>query len=840
LLDHEDPFTRALAEWAIAIRVQLDNGGQEIRWPREDAPAWFRRWMALDSDRLLEMDYARLAIGWGTHHRGCDLLSSVGKIIERARGAAAEVEQGGPPQSKAMIERQLAQLESIRRQLADRVAAHPDDIVGHRRLWIAARKAARPIVLANPAIDFDQIVFVKLHAAHSHRNITGSQYPWVHKPGGDICVKAGLQVDSPVRGVLNGRLGPGHVHGIDLWWDADRVVFGWASQPDWPPRWNTQSGDDVFRLRGEQEPTHIFEARLDGTSLRQVTDDAYWSDFEPTYCANGDVVFASDRSGRSSECGKFSADHTVINIYRVATDGRINRLSDNKDIDRYPHSLDNGLIGYTRWEYQERHFLEVHALWAVRPDGTMADAVCKQHTGVPYGLRDTRSIPGSRQLVSIATGHHTFAYGPVVLIDPRPGINVTQAIRSVTPHARPEEGPAPSATIPEGGVPDLGGLYQTPWALSERCFLVSYSDARPASGTTGGDNASGWAIYLIDAWGNKELIHRDLTYSCSFPMPCRPRPRPPQLPDSRDADPAPAVCYVGNVYHGLSDVRPGSIKFLRICQRVGWPLDDQVGAMRYIPGNAWEKQFGFWAWAPARVIGTVPVEEDGSACFRLPADTAVYFQALDEDHMEVRRMRSHISLQPGERRGCAGCHETRPQAPPQVRSSVALQREPRTPEPPAWGATKLLGYEWLIQPIFDEHCVRCHGQDEPDGGLDLTASIMPDGMMRSYWSLFGRRENSKETGPALVSVSNRFSNAAITQPREFGSHKSRLIQTLKHDQLHKTETQLSRQQWIALVTWVDLNAPYYDTFFNRRPADGGAPRRDVRIDWPEPFASASQ
>ena len=95
------------------------------------------------------------------------------------------------------------------------------------------------------------------------------------------------------------------------------------------------------------------------------------------------------------------------------------RLNDNKDIDRYPHSLDNGLIAYTRWEYQERHFIEVHAIWTVRPDGTMADAVFKHHMRAPFWLRDTRSVPGGKQLVSIATGHHTFAHGPVVLVDPR-------------------------------------------------------------------------------------------------------------------------------------------------------------------------------------------------------------------------------------------------------------------------------------------------------------------------------------------------------------------------------------------------------------------------------------
>ena len=64
--------------------------------------------------------------------------------------------------------------------------------------------------------------------------------------------------------------------------------------------------------------------------------------------------------------------------------------------------------------------------------------------------------------------------------------------------------PPPGPAVAEGGVPDRGGLYQTPWALSERCFLASYSHARPLSGTQGGDNATGFAIYLIDVHGTMD------------------------------------------------------------------------------------------------------------------------------------------------------------------------------------------------------------------------------------------------------------------------------------------------------------------------------------------------
>jgi hypothetical protein len=461
----------------------------------------------------------------------------------------------------------------------------------------------------------------------------------------------------------------------------------------------------------------------------------------------------------------------------------------------------------------------------------MADAVFGQHLRAPYGLRDTRSIPGTGKLVSIATGHHTFAYGPVVVIDPAQGINAPGAIRSVTPHTLPEEGPGPGDAVPEGGVPDQGGLYQTPWALSEKCFLVSYSHARPPSGTGGGDNASGFALYLIDVYGNKELVHRDPILSCAFPIPLKRRARPPIVPQGPAVADRPrneAACYVADVYRGLEGVPRGAVKSIRISQRVGWPLDSEIGAMRWIPGNAWEKQFGYWAWTPVRVIGEVPVEPDGSAYFQVPVDEAVYFQALDENHMELRRMRSHITFQPGEVRGCLGCHETKPNAPAAVLPSrVALSRDPQVPKPPPWGAQRLLGYEWLVQPIFDRHCVRCHGPDNPDGGIDLSATLADDGFYQSFRTLFGKGPHGEKDAPVLVSVSNRFDGAAVTQPKQFGSHRSRLVQLMLTDKLHRDETALGDEEWLALVTWVDANAPYHDAFLNKRPHGGGAPVREV-------------
>lgn len=845
LLEHDDAFVAALAEWALATRVAHDNDGAKIAWPRPDPPAWFTAWTACVERRQIELDYARQAIAWDLHLDSSGLAGSATKIIARARGAMGESSQGGDAAAVRAAQGGLVELEGLRDQLARTLRSRPDDAASARKTWLAMRATARRIVLARSELDFAELLHIRGYPAHSHRNITGSQYPWVHKPGGDIYRQA-LRGDGPPRPVLAGQLGSGHVHGMDLDYDAGSVVFAWARQDNWPPPFDPVSGDHAFELRSRQTPTHLYQVALDGSAPRQITNDPYWSDFEPTCLADGRVAFASDRSGRSSECGKFSADHTVINLYACRRDGGgLARLSDNKDIDRYPHALDDGTIVYTRWDYQERHFFEIHSLWTIRPDGTQSEALFKQHLGRPYGLRDARSIPGCRKLVAVATGHHTFAYGPVVVVDPDRGVNQASGIRIVTPGVRPQEGPQGGTPVDGGGPPDRDGVYQTPWPLSESAFLASYSPTPQPTTSAGGANSNSFAIYLIDVHGNKELLVRDPLLSCSFPIPLRRRPRPPVLPavepvaKSAAQPPAPpaAVCYVSDLYDGVNDLEPGRVRYIRISQRVGWPLDKHVGAMRWIPGNAWENTFGFWSWAPVRVIGTVPVERDGSACFRVPADTAVYFQALDENHMELWRMRSHVTLQAGETRGCRGCHQTQDSAP--RRSSgpapLALAKGPVTPTPPPWGSDRLLGYEWLVQPVLDRHCTHCHAGKEPKAGLDFSADRADDGFVQSFRTMFGlaRGEKKPDAKKILVACSNRFSNGAVSKLTEFGSHRSRLIAALRSD-AHRKRVRLSEADWQVLVTWVDANAPYYDTFFNRRPPTGGPPVRNVAWTCPPP------
>ena len=714
-------------------------------------------------------------------------IDPVAETLRRTRLLAKEFDLP-IPKSLDELTRRANELAVTEKELGSQAA-------DRHALYVEAKWLARRVAFENPSLDFDRLLVVKRFTQETYPDVCLNHMPWVSRPGGDLCVVSINGFDQPcdVRNLINGRLGPGHLHGMDLWWDGSRVVFGYAkASSDQPPQGWTDRRTS-YDLRRNEEPTHLFEIGVDGGHLRQLTD-GQWSDLDPTYLPSGDIAFVSERCAYSLQCNELDKDETSCNLYVMSGDGRdIRRLSANKDGDYLPHTLDDGTIGYTRWEYQERGWANIQSIWTVRADGTGADALFKQHLNDPWALEDARSIPHSKKLVAIATGHHTLAAGPVVVIDPREGMNSEAGIRIVTPGVLPPEGGMSGRPVPTGGVVGAGGYYMTPWPISKKTFLVSYTyDAQT--------DPTGYDIYLIDTFGTKELIYRDSEISCSLPIPLRARPRPPIVQGITESATAYATCYVSDVSHGVEGVDRKAVRYLRISHREPWPYDNQLGGQRYEE----DVKSVMINWTPARVLGTVPVEADGSAHFVVPADTPVYFQLLDKDHMELQRMRSFVSFQPGEVRGCVGCHETRAEAPPHHRGTQALSRLPSTPFPPPWG-DRPISFLRDVQGVFDRNCISCHSGQKSAVDLDFSAGLTAR-YNRAYDTIIEHD---------LVARSNVGDDARVTKPLAFGSHRSKLVAVLRDGACSK-RANLSADDWLRLVTWIDSNAPYHDRFINKR------------------------
>lgn len=816
-LDHSNLFVRALADWTVSQVVGQTNNGDRVLWDAAQSAPEVKRWAGRSHDDRIAYDWIRHLSASSLLFSGEAIRDEVGQLLKRKQPMLAAVARD--PVRLACVRQAAEAVEALYAQM------EPSDVPGCRRLWLEARRAWRPAVLAQPAIDFSALLLYTRYGFHYKPNVCGVHTSWSYKPGGDL-LSVALDGGAATP-LLQGRLGPGHLQGADLWFGGDRAVFAFAPQPLWPPpyptRWPEAGPDNAcyaHELRETMEPPHLYEIALAERAVTQLTDHNYWSDIEPVYTPDGAVVFSSDRSGHSPSCDSINNDLTDLNLYRLTPDRKhVRRLLNHKDIDMHPRVLSNGLIAYLRWEYQERNFMEVHAVWTVKPDGTMADALFKQHLAQPYGVRLAGSLGDGTRLLAVATGHHSLPQGPLVVLNPAKGVNSPEGVEVLTQGMRVHEGRVPGRPVAEGGRQDPPGFYTDPLALSPTCFLASFAFASPRAvrykNEAADVDSNGYGVYLLDVYGNKELLFRDPWMGAYGARPLKARPGPPVLADTTDRTQNYAVCLVPDVYQGLVGVERGTIRHIRISEALPWPVVPREGVKRWVTG--WTNQDKrATRWCPVRVIGIVPVEADGSAHFKVPiADSAsVYFQALDENFMEVQRMRSSVSFAPGERRSCNGCHETRLNTEVERRGS-ALARAPSEPVPPAWGATRPIDFESDIQPIFTKHCAGCHGGEKPKGGFDFSAG-------RAFLSI---RTNN------LVVCSSVHMDGAITQPKQFGSHASRLTLALR--QGHK-QVNLSPREWLSLVTWVDANIPYTGQMFNKRLPDG---RTNVwtAYEWPDPW-----
>jgi hypothetical protein len=340
-------------------------------------------------------------------------------------------------------------------------------------------------------------------------------------------------------------------------------------------------------------------------------------------------------------------------------------------------------------------------------------------------------------------------------------------------------------------------VYGTPWPLSEDDYLCAYDPA-----------AKNHGIYWIDRFGNRELIYRDAEIASIDPIPVRPRRMPPVIPDqtvqtlaarSRSTAPTPpAVVSLLNVYD--SDFT--------------WPKGTRIAALRVIqvlpkttpPPN--EPRIGIANQTNARtVLGTVPVETDGSAHFEVPAGKEIYFQALDADGYAVQSMRSGTYLHPGEKLTCQGCHERKHRAPLRREATpLALQRAPSPIQPEVEGSNPF-NFVRLVQPVLDRHCVACHQEKK---ALDLTNAVQgANGWTTSYQNLAQKYGFYFDVGNGAIK--NGVHGGSRTIPGEFGARAAKLQDYLveKHYNVRLTPDDLRR-----VTLWLDCNSEFYGSYEN--------------------------
>ena len=565
---------------------------------------------------------------------------------------------------------------------------------------------------------------------------------------------------------------------------------------------------------------HIFTCNADGSELRQITDGT-WNDFDPCWLPNGRLAFITERRNGYLRCGR---ECPTFTLFDMNPDGmQMRPLSFHETNEWNPNVTNDGKIIYTRWDYVDRNACIVHHPWVTTLDGRDPREV---HGNYSHRHRradmevGVRAIPNSHKFIATAAPHHGQAFGSIIQIDQRvKDDNAMAPVKRLTPEVG----------FPESQAEIETQVYGTPWALSETYFLCVADFAyQPramipgAGGVISGRGNDG--IYLCDIHGNRELIYRDPGIACISPMPLAPRPMPHVLPTIYDISTIEHTPYLGirkggrvdlkqadgkisgestyafgtlsltNVYDSLHPFPEGTkIKELRIIQLLpmsvpsGYPPHD-IGVREGSSGESVN--------VARYVLGTVPVEEDGSAYFEMPAQIEFQFQAIDENGLAIQSMRSSSYVQPGETLSCTGCHEDTSSVVPVVQPRAMFRAVSKIKPETVPGAYPF-SYPLLVQPVLDKHCVECHAKPESNTFSLAKEPIGSNKFYASYNNL-ARQYGFTSYGEPLR-----------TTPGKFGAHAALLYRILKEGHY---DVKLSAEEMHRIVLWLDCLSNFYGVY----------------------------
>ncbi len=570
---------------------------------------------------------------------------------------------------------------------------------------------------------------------------------------------------------------------MNLSWDARRLLFS-------------------ARRRGVEGGWHIYEIGTDGSGFRQITRGSH-ENISPVELPNGQIMFVSTRAGARVICQKQASGL----LYVCNRDGgSVRKVSGNTLSDHTPQVMNDGRVMFTRWDYGiDKNVFCRQNLWTMNPDGTGLQVFGSNTKEDPDGFWQARTIPGRPEVVCVFGPHHSYHAGMIGLVWNRPDGRAKdrrgEGFRWVT-----SELPTISdMTLPWG--------YQDPFPLNEHQFLVSY----------GGDGGQKNRLYLLDDRGNRKCIYEAKgKLGCWSPLPLRPRKTPPVItprsnnpqfawrePELANRDPHDELTgtfLLQDVYKGLRPhVKRGEIKALQIIEQVPRSREVQAAAV-----------WGHWAIISRgttyvrRLIGTVPVEGDGSAHFAAPAIRDISFNALDADGRVIRRMGSTMYVMPGEKRSCIGCHERRAMSPPAGKAPVAAaKRVPSIPKYPQWTDKGILDFTKVVQPVLDKYCIKCHSGPTPKGAMDLSGDKTHYFSM-AYDMLLDRGQVH------YIPVAGTDHEHGTAKAR--GSYVSKIRTRIETKHSGKVLPAEARRR---IYAWIDANVPYYGTYVMTNPRTMG-------------------
>ena len=636
---------------------------------------------------------------------------------------------------------------------------------GDEAVLVNAEKAVankRAILLANPLLNGDKILTVRYQLGNRDRRAMAPELGtqsnnWSNQESArrkgfnaDIVELSNLRDEVQISTIYKPD-NTSSIADLKLHWDGDRAMFTQTMSDN---RWN------------------VFEVKLNNGDCKKLIDNPEpdLEFYDGTYLPDGRIIANSNIGYQGVPCVNGSDPVGNMVLYTPQSKN-LRRLTFDQDANWNPVIMNNGRVMYTRWEYTDLTHYYTRIVMNMNPDGTEQKALYGSGSMFPNSTFDVQPLPGyASAFVGIISGHHGVARsGRLILFDPAKARKGAAGMLQEIPHRnRPivEE-------VKDRLVDGVWPQFIKPSPLNDTYFLVAAKL----------DKNDLWGIYLVDKFDNVTCLHKMEGEGYISPIAVRKTVTPPAIPDRVKLDDKQATVFIQDIYEGegLKGIPRGTVKSLRL----------HAYEYAYVQTQSDHNWHGIQSgWDIKRMLGTVPVEEDGSVIFKIPANTPVSIQPLDKDGVAVQWMRSWLTGQPGEIVSCVGCHEDQNQIviPKRV---IASQKAPHALTPPE-GGTRSFTFDLEVQPILDRACIACHNGEGK--AFDLRGGKKDGkGYGTSYLNLHPYVHRQGGEGDMVV-----------LYPYEYHPNTSELVRLLKKGHYN---VQLTDAEWRKIYNWIDYNAP---------------------------------
>lgn len=636
---------------------------------------------------------------------------------------------------------------------------------GDEAVLVNAEKAVankRAILLANPLLNGDKILTVRYQLGNRDRRAMAPELGtqsnnWSNQESArrkgfnaDIVELSNLRDEVQIRTIYKPD-NTSSIADLKLHWDGDRAMFTQTMSDN---RWN------------------VFEVKLNNGDCKKLIDNPEpdLEFYDGTYLPDGRIIANSNIGYQGVPCVNGSDPVGNMVLYTPQSKN-LRRLTFDQDANWNPVIMNNGRVMYTRWEYTDLTHYYTRIVMNMNPDGTEQKSLYGSGSMFPNSTFDVQPLPGyASAFVGIISGHHGVARsGRLILFDPAKARKGAAGMLQEIPHRnRPivEE-------VKDRLVDGVWPQFIKPSPLNDTYFLVAAKL----------DKNDLWGIYLVDKFDNVTCLHKMEGEGYISPIAVRKTVTPPAIPDRVKLDDKQATVFIQDIYEGegLKGIPRGTVKSLRL----------HAYEYAYVQTQSDHNWHGIQSgWDIKRMLGTVPVGEDGSVIFKIPANTPVSIQPLDKDGVAVQWMRSWLTGQPGEIVSCVGCHEDQNQIviPKRV---IASQKAPHALTPPE-GGTRSFTFDLEVQPILDRACIACHNGEGK--AFDLRGGKKDGrGYGTSYLNLHPYVHRQGGEGDMVV-----------LYPYEYHPNTSELVRLLKKGHYN---VQLTDAEWRKIYNWIDYNAP---------------------------------